>query len=277
MEKIPAIESLRELLERQLARIEATEAGVRDGSDPRELHRFRVAGRRSRALIRASRQLAGGQLARLDGELRWLGGLSGPVRDLDVLIAHLEEVVERLDPDRAGGEAILSGLRQERDWAREALLEALDDDRFQTLLSVFRQSLASLEAVDHDVGLKQIARREFKRLRAAYEDLGPEPADDELHAVRIKAKRLRYAAELAELAEGGTLGEVIEAATELQDLIGTHQDAVVAERRVRALATRESLLAAGRIVEHERSRRAEARRLLPQVWERAEGAANRAF
>jgi CHAD domain-containing protein len=277
MEKIPAIDHLRRLLERQLARIEGSEPGVREGEDARDLHRFRVATRRSRALIRASRKVLGDQLARLDAELRWLGGVSGPVRDLDVLVEHVREIVADLGPDRAGGEAILEALEEERGWARELLLEALDSERYRNVLAIFRTALERLSVVDADVSLGKLAKKEYKRLRKAYLALGPEPPDDELHALRIKAKRARYAAELAALAEGQRFATLAEAATEVQDLIGAHQDAVVAEKRVRALAPRESLVAAGRIVEHERRRRAEARWSLPLVWRRVEVAAERAF
>jgi len=273
----PAIDTLRQLLERQLARIERVEPGVRDGEDPRDLHRFRVACRRSRALIRASRKLVGDQLAGVDAELRWLGSVSGAARDLDVLIEHLREVVDGLAPDTSGGEAILAALEEERGWARETLVEALASDRYRRLLLTFGATLPTLHAIDDDIRPREIARREFKRLRAAYDELGPEPPDDQLHRLRIKAKRARYAAELAERDEDGAFAAFVAAATELQDLIGSHQDAVVAEKRVRALATRESQLAAGRIVEHERRRRAEARANVPAVWKRVERAARKAF
>ena len=110
---MPAIDDLRDLLERQLLALERTEAGVRDGADPEELHRFRVATRRSRALIRASRPLVRDQLAALDRELRWLGGVTGEVRDLDVLIEHLRGLVPSLDPDQAGAEEIVAALERE--------------------------------------------------------------------------------------------------------------------------------------------------------------------
>ena len=114
MLETPAIDVLRELLERQLQAIERSQAGVRDGADPEDLHRFRVATRRTRALIRASRPLIRDQLAGLDRELRWLGGVSGPVRDLDVLIDHIRDLVDDLEPDQAGAESIIAGLERER-------------------------------------------------------------------------------------------------------------------------------------------------------------------
>jgi CHAD domain-containing protein len=277
VEKTPAIDHLRALLARQLARMEATEPGVRDGADARDLHGFRVAARRSRALIRASRRLVGDRLAELDAELRWLGARSGSVRDLDVLIEHLGQVVEELGPDRDGGEAIVAAVAGERRWAREAFVEALDSDRYRALPAMFEAALAGLTVADPDVRLRKLAKKALKRARAAYEALGPEPSDDELHALRIRVKRARYAAELAALTEGEELTRLAEALTEVQDLIGAHQDAVVAVTRVRALASGEALLAAGRIIEQERGRRASARLELPHAWMRLERCVEKVF
>ena len=275
---MPAIDDLRDLLARQLEQMERTEPGVRDGGDPEELHRFRVATRRSRALIRASRPLVRDQLANLDRELRWLGGVSGPVRDLDVLIDHLHSLTDSLDPDQAGVEAIVAGLERERLKQREALIEAMGTQRFRDLLARFEEALPELRARDAGVSLAGLARRELERLRADYKDLGDDPEDDELHAVRIRAKHARYAAELAALGEGGeAMAALANALSTIQDLIGTHQDAVVAELRVRSLATEESRLAAGRIVERERARKRKARAELPAAWKRVEGAADKAF
>jgi CHAD domain-containing protein len=277
MEKMPAIEDLRSQLERQLGAIEANEAGMREGTDPEPLHRFRVAIRRSRALIRASRPLIRDQLAVLDRELRWLGRASGPVRDLDVLIDHLSDVVEDLDPDQAGGWTIVAALERERLQQRDVLLKAIDSERYRELLARFQEMLPELRAADGDVRLARLARKELDRLRRAYEALGADPADDELHAVRIRAKHARYAAELAARSEGRPLAALADAIRDLQDLIGAHQDAVVAEARVRALATGDARVAAGRIVELERLRRAEARGELRTVWKRIERCADRVF
>ena len=277
MEKTPAIDDLRAQLERQLRAIEAAEPGVRAGADSEDLHRFRVATRRSRALIRASRPLIRDQLAVLDRELRWLGGVSGPVRDLDVLIDHLRDVVGELDPDQAGGHEILAALERERLHQRDVLVKAIDSERYRGLLGRFEQALPGLSASDGEVKLARLAEKELGRLRDAYSDLGPDAPDDELHAVRIRAKHARYAAELAARSEGRALAALAAACRDLQDLIGAHQDAVVAEARVRALAGDDSRVAAGRIVELERRRRREARAELPAVWKRIVRAADRAF
>jgi CHAD domain-containing protein len=102
-------------------------------------------------------------------------------------------------------------------------------------------------------------------VRKAVQKLPDDPADEELHAVRKKGKRARYAAELA-----GWKAPV-RRAKELQDVLGEHQDAVVASVRLRELAagaTPEQALAAGRLVEREEERRLEARAAWPKAWKK---------
>jgi len=277
MVETPAVDVLRELLERQRQAIARSQPGVRDGSDAEELHRFRVATRRSRALIRAARPLIRDQLAPLDRELRWLGGASGPSRDRDVLIEHIRGLLDDLEPDQAGAQSIIAGLERERLDERQALLRAIDSDRFGELLVRFADALKDLVAFDDEVGLRRLAERELNRLRSAYEELGSDPPDEEFHALRIKAKHARYAVELAARAEGRPLTSLLDALRELQDVIGAHQDAVVAERRVRALAGQDSALAAGRIVELQRRRRLEARARVPELYRRIRRAGEQAL
>ncbi len=274
---MPAIDDLRDLLERQLRAIESSEPGVRSGADPEDLHRFRVATRRSRALIRAARPLLRDQLAIVDRELRWLGSISGPVRDLDVLIDRLGAMLAELDLERGGAESIIEALEHERTRQRAVLVEALDTERFRTVLARFGEALPALHVIDAGISLVAIAHGEYDRLRSAYGELGDHPGDDELHAIRIKAKHARYAAELAALGHGGELADLAYSLRAVQDLVGAHQDAVVAEERVRAVATDASRMAAGRIVEQERQRKQEARRDLPGAWQRVERAAETAF
>jgi CHAD domain-containing protein len=268
--RAPAVSHLRFLLTQQLRELETYDPGVRLGAEPEDLHRFRVATRRARALILASRPLFDEQLAALGEELRWLGGTLGPARDLDVLLERLRGLVSGLDTDAAGGEALVEKLEAQLEAARDAVLEALRSERYLLLLARFSGDLESLHESASEVRLADIARAEARRLRRAYAQLGPEPEDERLHALRIKAKRVRYAAELAAQTEGKPLLALADAARELQDLIGTHQDAVVAEERVRALSTARSGLAAGRIVEFERARRRAARSQLPAAWKRFE-------
>jgi CHAD domain-containing protein len=104
--------------------------------------------------------------------------------------------------------------------------------------------------------------------------LGNEPSDSALHGVRIKAKRARYAAELVAPAAGKQVRRFIERAKDLQDLLGDHQDAVVAQERLRDLSTRAggaaSAFAAGRLLERKIARRAEILGQFPKRWRKLE-------
>src|SRR5262249_32476307 len=121
------VDQLQAMLAKQLAELDAHEPGVRAG-DVEALHDFRVATRRARALLRPSTGVED-----LQRELRWLAGLLGPVRDLDVLLEHLRSLAAELGDDEAGAQAIVTALETERAAARQELIEALDGARYAAL------------------------------------------------------------------------------------------------------------------------------------------------
>ena len=262
--KASPVEHVRHLLRRQFLMLEAHDPGVRLGDDIEDMHRLRVASRRSRALLRAARALVGDRLEPLNAELRWLGSVLGPVRDLDVLLEHLNEEATTLVADREGVGRILAAFEAQRDEARAAMLQALSGERYLALLDRFEVDLAQLPALATPVTLQSLALRDLKRLRKAMRELGDDPPDDALHAARIRAKRARYTAELAGTVEK-PFRRVAAALTELQDTIGAHQDAVVADEKIRSVA---DSVAAGRLIEREYARRARARADMPGVWHR---------
>jgi CHAD domain-containing protein len=258
-----SVSRIRDLLAAQLDELESRDALA---DDPEELHKVRVATRRSRAIIRAVRPIWGERLGEVAAELRWLAGSLGPVRDLDVLIAHLRAEAASLDGDGSGADAILAVFEAEREANRAALGEALGSVRYTVLLATFRAAVAGLP--DHDGDLRPFADKELGRLRKAAHALPDEPSDEALHALRIRAKRARYTAELA----GGKRGsQRAERLKRLQAVIGEHQDAVVAEERLRAVVRDETALVAGRLIERERARRAAQRAAYPAALRAALG------
>ncbi len=263
-------EALRALLQVQLTEILGHDPGTRLGTDPESLHDMRVAVRRSRALLRAGRALIASDLQELNDELQWLGGVLGAVRDLDVLLERLHAEAAALGVDAKPADRLLRALERERKRDRGAMLRAFDSVRYLSLLDRFQAELDALEPTGADVSLDTVARRELKRLRKAIRALPDEPEDDELHAIRKLGKRARYAAELA----GQT--EVVRRAKALQDVLGEHQDAVISEARLRVLAAKaptDQALAAGRLIDREQLRHADARAAWWHAWRRLERAA----
>jgi CHAD domain-containing protein len=262
---------LRALLREQLDQILAHDPGTRLGGDPESLHDMRVAVRRSRALLRAGRQLIGDDTQALRSELQWLGSVLGDVRDLDVLLARLRAEAASLDPaDRAAAGRLLRALERQRTGARRAMLRALDGERYAGVLDRFEETLDALQPSDDKATLDELAERELKRLRRAVRAAGDDAPDEVLHDLRKRGKRTRYAHELAGSAR------VVKRAKAFQDVLGEHQDSVVAEERLRSLsheAPADQALAAGLLIERERARRGDARASWRKVWRALERSA----
>jgi CHAD domain-containing protein len=249
----------------------AHDPGTRLGADPEDLHQMRVATRRARAFLRTARPLLDPDWAReLRAELGWLGSALGPARDLDVLAAHLRAEVAALGEVGAPAEGLLDAIERERQDARFAAVAALSDDRYFTLLDRLQEAGRAPVAEGTSTSLGGLWWKEFKRTRRFFSRLGSDSEDVELHAGRIRVKRARYAAELAANELGPPGGRFVSAAKKLQDLLGAHQDAVVAERRIVAWSEAEDGDVAALLVERERARRREARREWPTAWEKLE-------
>jgi CHAD domain-containing protein len=233
---------------------------------------MRVAVRRLRAILRAARPMFEPEpIEALRGELAWLGDALGVQRDLDVMRDYLREELSTLDPvERRGGQRLLRHLEEAREASRLELMKALDDDRYLELLDRLGETIERPPVADPDVSLRDVAAREFKKLRKAVEALPGEPSDADLHQARIRAKRARYAAELAAPVVGASAERFVEKAKLLQDALGEHQDAVVAEGRLRELFDgvrgRRAGFVAGRLVERQRARRLAARADFAGIW-----------
>ena len=275
------IDRLRTVLVVQYRELLTNDPGVRLGEDAEAVHQARVATRRARAFLRAAGTIVDPAWAEpLRAELAWLGRLLGPVRDLDVLIEHVAEEAAALEGGdvRAVG-TIRSRLGRQRAAARRTLLEAMSEPRYFQLLDSL-QAAERAPAGQASVSLEQIAADAFKRARKAKKALPPDPSDDELHAVRIEVKRARYAAELAEPVLGKAGARFLRRAKVVQDVIGEHQDACVAEERIRELAVSggaSAALAAGRLIERQQVRKQAARSALPDAWRALAKAGRTAF
>jgi CHAD domain-containing protein len=253
---------LRARVRAQAEKLLAHDPGTRLGSDPEELHQLRVATRRLRAFLRAGRDLLDRESAGLlREELGWLGRALGRVRDLDVLIEHLDAEVRTLGADKVQGRKLVRTLERSRRSARRHLLSALDSQRYFTLLDTLEQPIAT---VSGGPALAEIHAAEHRRLRKSVRALSDDSPDEELHATRIRIKRARYAAELRRDRP------YVQAAKRLQDVLGEHQDAVVAASELRRLAARmpDTAVAAGRLVEREQQRARRGRDEWKAAWKR---------
>lgn len=266
---------LRAKLDAELRVLLATEAGTRSGHDPEDLHQMRVAVRRMRSVLRVAESR---DAETVRAELKWLGGALGEVRDYDVLISHLREVVDRFDEqDREPAALLVALFDAERAEARRRMNRALGSSRYDSLLTAIAELSRAAEVRSAPATSRpdsaQALHKPYRKLTKTAKRLPEVPSDAELHALRIRGKRLRYAAEMAAPAarkkQAKRLGSLVKATKKLQDVLGDHQDAVVAAGRVRAVAALSGAppvdFVAGRVVEHEACRRAKARSAWPDA------------
>lgn len=211
------------------------------------VHQMRVATRRMRSALQAYGKIVDRSATReLTDELKWLAGELGESRDLEVLHARFTDAVDQLPDEMVVGpvQAHLTRFFAGRESdARTALIAALDSDRYLALLAAVDRLLAEPPLTKLARGkarreLPTVVGRAHRRVdchvRAA-EQLSGDERDVELHEGRKAAKRLRYAAEAAAPVLGGPGRKLVKQTKEVQELLGAHQDAVVARPVLREI------------------------------------------
>jgi CHAD domain-containing protein len=251
---------------------------VRMGEEPEGVHQARVAARRLRSDLRTfSALLAPDRTEPLRDRLRELAGRLGRVRDADVLQERLEGLSGQLDAaSRAPAADLIARLAGEREAARSELLAGMRSTGYDRLLDDLVAAASDpplTEAADRPASelLPSLLEAPWKRLRKAVTRTGDEPSDEELHRIRIRAKRFRYAAEAAEPVLGKPAKRAARRAEGLQDVLGQLQDAVVTEgwlRAAAALTDGRQGYAAGRLASMIDSAATEARGRWRKEWKR---------
>lgn len=282
---------VRDVIASQLAVIRDNEAGTRLGEDIEALHDMRVAVRRLRTALRLFAKVlpsvetqsgTNGAASEVDDSLRWLAAELGVVRDLDVQLERIEEWHRALDPEDAQALDALAGLLQgRRNAARVEMIAALDTprlpqlyDSLEALVAAGRTAVPKRALKPAVTQLPRILERQQRALHARVQRIegDAEPPAALLHETRIRAKRLRYAAEFATPVYGKPARALVSALKRAQDVLGLHQDAEVAIADLRALALQagpelppQTLFAMGEVAERYRHSQQQQRDAFPKA------------
>jgi CHAD domain-containing protein len=207
----------------------SNDVGMRTGTPA--VHKTRVAARRLRSTLRIFGDVfVAAPAEELDNELKWYADVLGQVRDRDILSSRLGKQIADLPPEQVRGPVeaeVAKTLNTEREDALLRLNEAMRSVRYEHLVQLLRgwraaPPLTDAAAEDETTATtyaEMAKQKAEKRLRKA-EDI------EGLHRARKAFKRARYAAELAEPADGQMKSEARKA-EEMQTLLGEHQDATV--------------------------------------------------
>ncbi len=250
---------------------------VRLDTDAEGVHQARVATRRLRSDLRTFRPLLDLAWATaLRDELGWVAGILGEVRDGDVLLNRMRLRAAQLpEPSSRGAARVLAALEESRDRAHAKLLATLRDERYVDLLDrLIAAANAPALLLEADLPapaiLPDLVRRPWRSLARRVNELGDSPTDEELHAIRIRTKRVRYAAEAIAPLFGRQARAFAGAAAALQEELGDLNDAVLAERWLQSWAggsrSIPGVFAAGELAGLERATAAQHRSRWRKVW-----------
>jgi CHAD domain-containing protein len=253
---------------------------IRLDDDIEGVHRSRVGTRRLRSQLKLLGDvLEPGPTRALEVDLEWFADELGRVRDSDVLLGHLRDAVGDLsDDDRPHGAALIARLQKQRDAQVGVLHKNMKTDRYQRMLE---QLVAYVEAPPIISGSDGKARPivtpwvrdRYRKLRRDVANLPAHPHDDDLHTIRKRAKRLRYASEMATPVSGARARKFAKRLADLQDVLGELQDTVVLRAWLRETAagpgvSRPQAMVAGLLIGRQEARARELRGEWPGTWKR---------
>ncbi|MGO4102523.1 CHAD domain-containing protein [Leifsonia sp. YAF41] len=214
---------------------------VREG-EPDAVHQMRVACRRLRSTLTTYRSLLDATaVQQLRADLRWLAGVLGSARDIQVIRERLTVQLAAERPEVIVGpirQRITEQLEADFQEARREGVAALDSVRYVRLVDALDAFMIAPPLVD-SAGrparkiVPGLIREEWHELRTLVRAAEAAPAgshvrDLALHEVRKRAKRLRYAAESALPVYGEAARRLANSTQELQSILGDHQDSIVA-------------------------------------------------
>ncbi|MFD5131861.1 CYTH and CHAD domain-containing protein [Streptomyces olindensis] len=265
------------------ALVELDPAVRRDVED--SVHRMRVATRRLRSTLKSFGEVLDRTVTDpVADELKWLAGELGLDRDREVLTERLTTAVDEVPATLVRGpvrQRLSTWSGTEHGGARGRLLGVLDSRRHLALLDTLDALIAHpplRKAAGKKPGktIAKAVRKDFREVTGLVEQaLELEPGTDRdvaLHEARKKAKRTRYAAEAAAPALGKPATTMVKSMKALQNLLGEHQDSVMARQALRELsavahAAGESAFTYGLLHEREEQRAVRVEAELPGFWD----------
>ncbi|HEY7292094.1 MAG TPA: CHAD domain-containing protein [Vicinamibacterales bacterium] len=244
---MPAVVRRSKLLKLRLDRFSHAMAGIERG-DVRSLHRVRVASRRLRELVPIL-QLEADTAKKLSRRLRKVTARLGSLRELDVLVALIDDLRRSSPEHREALNRVGVAVAKARDESRKRRLDELPAEeldrvarKLARVLNDVRRSeeagsarggparaKAALWAID-----ARIAHR-AGRLQQFVQSAGALYLPDRLHAVRIAVKKLRYAIELAPASHQPRRADDLRGLRRVQEILGRMHDFQVLIDRVRGV------------------------------------------
>jgi CHAD domain-containing protein len=249
------------------------------------VHSMRVATRRMRSTFKSyGKVLDRAVTDPIGDELKWLAGELGVDRDREVLTERLTAALDEVPHTLVSGpiaERLGTWASAKHGGARGKLIGVLDSQRYLTLLDTLDALIADpplLKAAGKKPRkvIAKAVRKDFRKVTGLVgQALELEPGTDRdvaIHEARKKTKRTRYAAETARPVLGKPAKAMVKSMKSLQNLLGEHQDSVMARQTLRELsavahAAGESAFTYGLLYGREEQRAEAVEAELPGFWD----------
>lgn len=230
-----SIDATRQIHAFLLTCMRRNEEGVIADLDSEFLHDLRVAVRRTRSALTLLKGVLSTDITdRFKENFRYIGQITGPVRDLDVYLLnkkkYMDNVPERL---QQGLTYFFENLAENRKEEQRKLVTALRNKRYQQILTDWSQLLDGKNPLpageNGDIPMAVLAGKTIhKRFRRVLQDghrIHQGSPDSELHRLRIQCKKLRYCLEFfAPLYEPKQMKQFIRQLKMLQNNLGDFND-----------------------------------------------------
>ena len=243
-----ADEAAKVILRELLHVIKYNTAGVKNDIDTECLHDFRVAIRRTRAVLSQMKEVFPADVtAQFKKDFAYVGTMTNRVRDLDVYLLHKARYTALLPaPVRPDIEPLFAHLQRERAKAFRTLVRRLDSKTYANILHRWEAFLAQPPAGDTAAAnasrpIIEVVRKRLRRRCRSVVQLGTqllaETDDQRLHALRIACKKLRYVLEFLSAYYRAKTALLVQHLRALQDNLGDWHDLVVQQEALRHFAT----------------------------------------
>lgn len=254
---------------------------------PDAVHQMRVSARRLRSGLKVFEPLVDQEWARhVRAELGWMASGLGAARDTEVLQERLDTHAAQLgEADSALARAVLDPALGQRmaDAAGEAA-SVVDSARYAALLEtlvdgVRRPPLTERARTSAEEVLPPLVAKAFRRLDRRVAGLEMDTPSPVWHEARIAAKRARYAADAVAPVLGHDMDRLASRLADVTEVLGSHQDAHVAQQTLRDLAAdagAAGAFALGRLLGIEQSAEMADRLAFLDLWPQVRRAAHRA-
>ena len=260
-------------------KIDAQRQATLTTSEAESLHQLRIAIRRARSILREGRKVLPTLLAQsMSDDLAWLSSITGDARDLDTLVDHwplYERMVEPKEANRL--QVVIREVHYRRTDAYREMRAHLNGQRTITLINEWQVFM--LDGTDfgdegsaaHDELKDVIAQRLSKAHQQLIKDcraINSKSSDDDVHALRKDAKRVRYLAEsFSEIFPKKNGDLLLPQLLNLQDTLGEFQDLRIHETIIddalpylRPIYTPSTIEATEELLDHMKKRRQKLRK-----------------